>query len=131
MPQEPDPNSVLEEIIRKDKRYALEAYTFVFEALGFTLKKIGERRHVSGQELLEGIRQYAIRQFGLLAKMVFNSWGVYKTGDFGEIVFNMVEAGLMGRNKQDTKDDFKDIYNFDDAFSSDKTETTEESKTID
>lgn len=106
----------LKEVLRKDTKYRREAYHFVFEALDFTIKKIGQRRHVGGQELLEGVREYAIKQFGMLARMVFNSWGVYKTDDFGEIVFNLVKAGLMGKTDRDSKDDFKDGFDFDQAF---------------
>lgn len=111
---------VLKEILNKDKRYAAEAYGFAFEALDFTIKKIGKRRHVTGQELLEGIRQYALKQFDMLAKMVFNSWGIYHTEDFGEIVFTLVDAGLMGKTDKDIKEDFKNGYKFDEAFSADQ-----------
>ncbi|MDI6733452.1 MAG: hypothetical protein QME51_05465 [Planctomycetota bacterium] len=107
---------LLDKILEKDHRYQREAYLFVFEALEYTLKKISERRHVSGEELLEGIREYALEQFGPLAKMVFNKLGVHKTDDFGEIVFNLVEVKLLGRTEQDSKDNFKDKYNFDEVF---------------
>lgn len=109
--------TTLREIVKRDERYAFLAYVFVFEALNFTLKKIKERRHITGQELLEGIRDYAWNQFGSLAKMVFAQWGVAKTEDFGEIVFNLVETGLMGRTETDSREDFKDGYDFDAAFS--------------
>ncbi len=103
-------------VVAKDGRYDREAYRFVFEALDFTLKEIGERRHVNGQELLDGIRAMAVNKFGMLAKMVFNRWGITRTDDFGEIVFNLVEAGLMGRTEQDSREDFHDVFNFDKVF---------------
>jgi uncharacterized repeat protein (TIGR04138 family) len=106
----------LTETLKQDARYRREAYDFIFEALEFTLKKIKEKRHISGQELLDGIRDYALQQFGPLAKMVFNKWGVHKTDDFGEIVFNLVNAGLLGKTEQDSKDDFKGRYDFNDVF---------------
>ncbi|MEK7448925.1 MAG: Minf_1886 family protein [Planctomycetota bacterium] len=106
----------LESVLKKDNRYAREAYAFVFESLEFTLNKIGERRHVTGPELLDGLRQLAINKFGMLAKMVFNHWGVYKTDDFGEIVFNLVETGLMGKTKDDSRKDFQDVFIFDEVF---------------
>lgn len=110
----------LKEILKKDTRYTAEAYGFIFETLDFTIKEIGKRRHVSGQELLKGIRQYAIKQFGMLAKMVFNSWGIYKTDDFGELVFNLVDAGLMGKTDEDNMDNFKNGYDFNKAFGTDQ-----------
>jgi uncharacterized repeat protein (TIGR04138 family) len=103
-------------ILKKDNRYQLEAYKFVFEALEYTLKKIGTHRHISGKELLDGIRNYALQQFGPLAKMVFNKWGIHRTDDFGEIVFNLVDAGLLGKTENDSRDDFKDQYDFNDVF---------------
>lgn len=104
-------------LAREDGRYKTDAYLFVFEALDHTVSKIvKEKRHVSGKELLEGVRQVAIKQFGPLTKMVFNSWGVYATDDFGEIVFNLVNKSLMGKTETDSKEDFKGIYNFDQVF---------------
>ena len=108
-------------VLKKDARYQREAYNFTFEALEFTLKRIKEKRHVSGQELLDGIREYALQQFGPLARMVFNKWGVRKTDDFGEIVFNLVNAGLMGKTEDDSKEDFKDRYDFADVFKMENT----------
>jgi uncharacterized repeat protein (TIGR04138 family) len=106
----------LRELVKRDRRYPLEAYLFVLEALDFTLKKIGTRRHVSGRELLEGIKEYARSQFGGLAKMVFDQWKIERTEDFGEIVFNLVNEGLMSKTPQDTKEDFKDGYDFSEVF---------------
>lgn len=86
----------IEGIRKADHRYAREAYDFVMEALEHTQVKLEKRRHVSGQELLEGIREYGIQQFGALTRTVFEHWGVRRTGDFGEIVFNLVNTGLLG-----------------------------------
>jgi uncharacterized repeat protein (TIGR04138 family) len=119
----------LAEVVRKDPRYAYEAYEFVFHALGHTQKRLdrepppdvdrveGEKRyHVSGPELLEGIRELALREFGLMARTVFRRWGIQRTGDFGEIVFNLIEAGLMSKTDQDTRADFRDVYDLDQAL---------------
>ena len=108
-------------IIAKDKRFARDAYTFVREALDFTQKLAvkearGAIRHVSGQELLAGIRQFALEQFGPMAATVFEEWGVKSCRDFGEIVFNMVEIGLLAKTDKDTRDDFQNGYDFTDAF---------------
>ena len=99
---------------RKDPRYAPEAYHFVFEALAHALA--GKRRHLSARELLEGIREYAPLKFGQLALLVLERWGVRGTEDFGEIVYNLIEARLMGKTDTDSKDDFRGVYDFHEAF---------------
>ncbi|MCX7872508.1 MAG: hypothetical protein N2487_04410 [Verrucomicrobiae bacterium] len=112
----------LEKVIEKDSRYPKEAYYFVREALAFTQKKfgrlnaVGEEHHVTGQELLEGIREYALSEFGPMTLTVFDEWGIRRCEDFGEIVFNLVDASLLGKTEQDSKDDFKGGYDFEEAF---------------
>lgn len=107
---------------RADRRYARLAYEFVLEALDYTIERYGrsqatgQSRHVNGRELLEGIREYASEQFGPLAKLVLNHWGIERTEDFGEIVFNLVEIGLLNRRADDTRMDFADGYDFAIAF---------------
>ena len=96
--QEINFDETLDQILAKDAHYAREAYLFVREALDFTQKLVGKEsrgtiRHVSGQELLDGIRQFALQQFGPMTATVFEEWGVKSCRDFGEIVFNMVENG--------------------------------------
>ena len=108
-------------IIAKDTRFSRDAYAFVREALDFTQKLVvkearGAIRHVSGQELLNGIRQFALQQFGPMTATVFEEWGVKSCRDFGEIVFNMVEIGLLAKTDKDTRDDFQNGYDFTDAF---------------
>ena len=108
-------------IIAKDPRFARDAYAFVREALDFTQKLVikearGNIRHVSGQELLKGIRQFALQQFGPMVVTVFEEWGVESCRDFGEIVFNMVEIGLLAKTEKDSRDDFQNGYDFTDAF---------------
>ncbi len=108
-------------ILAKDPRYQSEAYLFVKEALDYTQKLVGkpsrdEVRHVSGQELLEGIRAFALTQFGPMATLVFEEWGVRRCEDFGEIVFNLVEIGLLGKTEKDSRADFQNGYDFDTAF---------------
>jgi uncharacterized repeat protein (TIGR04138 family) len=108
-------------IIVRDKRFARDAYAFVREALDFTQKLAGKDargpvRHVSGQELLEGIRKFSLEQFGPMVVTIFEEWGVKNCRDFGEIVFNMVEIGLLAKTDKDTRDDFQNGYDFTDAF---------------
>jgi len=113
-------DSTLELILAKDSRYQRDAYLFVKDALDHTQKIVAkesrEVRHVTGQELLEGIRGFALNQFGPMAGMVFAEWGVQRCEDFGEIVFNLVEIGLLGKTEEDSRADFRNSYSFHDAF---------------
>lgn len=114
-------DTTLELILAKDSRYQRDAYFFVKDALDHTQKLVlkenrGELRHVTGQELLGGIREYALAQFGPMTKMVFAEWGIQRCEDFGEIVFNMVEIGLLGKTDEDRREDFAHGYDFDEAF---------------
>jgi uncharacterized repeat protein (TIGR04138 family) len=110
----------LEKILAKDPRYTRDGYIFVREALDFTQQLIAREsqgiRHVSGQELLDGIRQYALKQFGPMATTVLEEWGIKSCPDFGEIVFNMVEADLLAKTEKDTRKDFENGYDFVTAF---------------
>lgn len=108
-------------ICEKDTRYHPEAYSFLIEALDATMKMIfkdnpDHAKHISGKELLDGIRDYALTEFGPLAYTVLSEWGVHATEDFGEIVFRLVEAGRLGKTETDSINDFKDIFSFEDAF---------------
>jgi uncharacterized repeat protein (TIGR04138 family) len=119
--QEVNFDEAVEKILAKDSRFSREAYAFVREALDFTQKLIGKEsrgtiRHITGQELLDGIRQFALQQFGPMAATVFEEWGVKNCRDFGEIVFNMVEIGLLAKTDTDTRDDFQSGYDFNEAF---------------
>ena len=118
MKSEEDFIKTLEKIINCDSRYKMEAYTFVFAALHFTVKKLNRSGHVGGEELLEGIKEYATSQFGRMAAIVFEHWGVKVTEDFGNIVFNMVNNGLLGKTDKDKIDDFKNRYDFKTVFES-------------
>ncbi len=110
----------LQKVVDRDCRYSIQSYQFIFEALDFTASRLGkkynstmeEERHVTGQELSEGIKEYALRKFGFMARIVFVQWGITKSEDFGEIVFNLVDSGLMGRTESDSLEDFKDLYDF-------------------
>lgn len=110
------------ELIRaKDQRYDREAYLFIREALDYTQKQVtgGKRervRHVTGQELLGGVRDYAISQYGPMTMMMLGEWGIHSCRDFGEIVFNMVEIGLLAKTEKDSREDFADGYDFFEAF---------------
>jgi len=105
-------------IVRKhDRRYSAEAYAFVFESLDFTLRKRGGvRRHITGPEIMEGVRQLALETFGFLARDVLRRWGVRSTEDFGEIVFHLISDDLLQKTADDRKEDFVGLYDFQEAF---------------
>ncbi|MBI3876983.1 MAG: hypothetical protein HY300_13690 [Verrucomicrobia bacterium] len=114
-------DDVLDEILARDTRYARDAYHFMREALDHTQRqqakaRKAEPRHVTGQELLEGIRIFALDQFGPMTLTVLDEWGVRRCEDFGEIVFNMVDSHLLGKTDKDSREDFKGGYDFHEAF---------------
>lgn len=114
------------ELVRRDRRYAYEAYEFVFEALGHTQKMVGrvplaqespgDDHHVSGKEILEGAVDLAREQFGFLARTVFHQWGLRRTDDVGEVVFNLIESGLLSKTDTDDRADFRDVFDLDRAL---------------
>lgn len=125
------------QLLRDDPRFKIEAYQFVRDALSYAqeilalgvaqptdLSELEEEdedcpkveAHLTGQQLCEAIRLYAQEQFGLMAKTVLNDWGIQRTGDFGDIVYNLIEIGLMKKSKSDRREDFDDVYDFDTAF---------------
>jgi uncharacterized repeat protein (TIGR04138 family) len=106
----------IEGIIEKDPRYSPDAYEFVMQALWFTQAKLKRKDHVTGRQLSVGARRYALSKYGPLARGVLSRWGIKKTDDFGEIVFNMIDSGLMSKTDSDTRDDFKGVYDFAAAF---------------
>ncbi|MEX0585694.1 MAG: Minf_1886 family protein [Pirellulales bacterium] len=141
----PESSHPVERLLREDRRYKLDAYAFVFEALSYAhdvlglgaekpsepddepakkvaTKKAGKKgkeaaadqpeRHLTGQQLCEAIRLYALEQYGYMAKCVLNSWGVSNTGDFGEIVFNLIRIKQMKKTKDDRREDFNEVYDF-------------------
>lgn len=117
-------NPILE-LIKEDQRFTLDAYHFVREALTYAQEYLkmphqsdsdeGER-HLTGQQLCEAIRLFAIDQYGYMAKTVLNNWGVYSTSDFGEIVYNLIRIKQMKKSESDRREDFDDCYEFDSAF---------------
>ena len=129
-----DPTHPIAKLLKKDRRYKVDAYIFVFEALNYAQKVLGmggqspeedepetraaatdrrAERHLTGQQLCEAIRQYALEQYGFMAKCVLNSWGVHRTSDFGNIVFNLIDIKQMKKTKHDRREDFDDVFDFD------------------
>ena len=135
-----DPHRALIELLREDSRYTFDAYLFVRDGLSYAQEVLqlgseqlsdpaaesglssSERessqveRHLTGQQLCQAIRQYAVEQYGYMAKVVLNSWGVCSTSDFGEIVYSMIRIGLMKKSETDRREDFDNVYDFDESF---------------
>ena len=121
-------NKKLLAVVRNDPRYTYEAYEFVFQGIDHTLKSLGRALpdestdpndssfHVSGRQLVEGMCAFARQEFGLMAPAVFRMWGVRRSDDFGEIVFNLIEAELMSRTAEDSRADFHDLFDLDEAL---------------
>ncbi|MCX5709904.1 MAG: hypothetical protein NT088_04160 [Candidatus Omnitrophica bacterium] len=118
MKEQKDFYQVVDEICAKDARYKPGAYEFVMQGLHFTQKRFKRQGHVKGQELAEGIRDMALEQFGPMVKTVFTHWGISRTEDFGNIVFNMINKKILSKTEEDSLGDFKDVYDFEAAFSS-------------
>ncbi|RKY30739.1 MAG: hypothetical protein DRP74_06375 [Candidatus Omnitrophota bacterium] len=106
----------VERIVESDPRYKTDAYIFVMQALWYTQKRFKRQGHVNGRELLKGIRAFGLEQYGPMTKTVFNHWGIKSTEDFGEIVFNMVDSGLLHKTEEDSRQDFRDGFDFDSAL---------------
>lgn len=117
------------ELLQKDQRYHLEAYQFVREGLGYAQKVMklpatkedgGETgakdHHLTGQQLCVALKEYALDRYGYLAQTVLNSWGIYSTSDFGEIVYNLIRIKEMRKSKTDRREDFDDQFEFEEAF---------------
>ncbi len=122
--QQPDFNEIVAVICKEDGRFDRRAYDFVRLGLDQTVKELRKKdgpraersRHVSGSELLEGLKAYALEQYGPLAKTVLNAWGVRRCRDFGDIVFNLIEYKVFSKTDNDRKEDFGDLYDFEEAF---------------
>lgn len=111
-------------IVKEDPRFDRKAYNFVRQALDHTVKEMkrrqperaGKSQHVTGEELLNGIRDFALEQYGPLAKTVLNAWGIRRCADFGDIVFNLIEYNVFSKTESDRREDFAEIYDFDEVF---------------
>lgn len=112
---------VIQELVREDSRYREEAYEFIRNGLDFTAKKLakpqkGPGRHISGQELTEGLKQYALNTYGPMAMSTLDYMGIRRTEDFGALVFNLVNKGILGRTDEDKIEDFANGFDFNEAF---------------
>ena len=111
----------LESVLANDPRYQRDGYIFLRDALDFTTKqqkkiKGVSVRHVTGPELLDGVRQYALKEFGPMVMTVFDSWGIRSCEDIGHMVFNLIGAGVFGKTEEDSIEHFKNVFDFEEAF---------------
>src|SRR5215207_4348242 len=112
-------DEVIDRLRERHPRFQETAYLFVLSALHFVLERVGEPRHITGRELAEGVRDLAIARFGPMARTVLEHWGIRATADIGELVFALVEAGILIKQEEDLLDDFNAIFDFEDAFERD------------
>jgi uncharacterized repeat protein (TIGR04138 family) len=106
----------MDRIRAREPRFEEHAYLFLLQALEFCQQRLPERRHISGRELAEACRDLALERYGVMARTVLHHWGVRATADIGDIVFTLVELGLLLAQPNDTRDEFADVYDFDEAF---------------
>jgi uncharacterized repeat protein (TIGR04138 family) len=113
-------DAAVDHILEREKRFERGAYFLLKDALDFTLKRSreesGEERHVSGEELIFGFRDFALQEFGPMSKTLLREWGVHTCADVGDMVFELIEEGMFGKQDSDTQEDFCDHYDFDEAF---------------
>jgi len=109
-------NSIISTICDQDPRYYPEAYGFVMEALSFSQKKFKKSKHISGEELLTGIKALLLNKFGPMTLTVLKHWGIKRTDDFGNIVLNLVENKVLAKDNHDQYESFKNAYDFDEVF---------------
>ena len=109
-------DGIMDRIRLREPRFHERAYLFVLSALEFCQARLSERRHIAGRELAEACRDLAIDQYGVMARLVLEQWGVRTTADIGDIVFALVDLGLLISQPTDTRDEFADVFDFDYAF---------------
>lgn len=109
-------DGVMDRIRLRESRYHEHAYLFVLAALELAQMRLPERRHISGRELAVSCRDLALERYGVMARVVLAYWGVHATADIGDIVFTLVDLGLLISQPTDTKDEFADVFDFDQAF---------------
>ncbi len=117
-----DPHPIFQ-LLQTDLRYQLNAYQFVRDALAYAQEVLPDEEsedenepHLTGQQLCEAIRLFAIDQFGYMSKTVLNNWGIQGTSDFGEIVYNLIDIGMMKKSETDQREHFAEVYSFEKAF---------------
>ena len=106
----------MDRIRLREPRFHEQAYLFVLAALEYCQTRLPERRHIAGRELAASCRELALDRYGVMARTVLDHWGVRRTADIGDMVFTLVELGLLISAPSDNRDDFHDVFDFDQAF---------------
>jgi uncharacterized repeat protein (TIGR04138 family) len=112
-------DEIIDRLGHRNPRYRPQAYVFVLAALHTVVASLDEPRHVSGRELADGVRRLALERFGLMARAVLGHWGIHTTEDLGGIVFELVDCGILIKQEGDSEDDFRDVFDFEEAFDRD------------
>lgn len=107
---------ILLQLQERNPRFHGKAYLFVLSALHHVMEGLTEKRHISGQELAEGVRELALERYGPMARTVLEHWGIHATEDLGEIVFALVDCGILIKQDDDRKEDFRGVFDFEEAF---------------
>ena len=104
----------------EDPRYPAEAYYFIRDGFEYVARDLEEKegvpRHLSGRELADGLKEFALDEYGPMAFFTLGQWNIHRTADFGELVYNLIRMGRFSQNKGDKKSDFNDLYDFDEVF---------------
>ena len=109
---------VLDQLQEKHPRFHGKSYLFLLSALHHVIQGLEEPRHISGQELANGVRRLALERYGPMARTVLQHWGIHATEDLGDIVFALVECGVLVRQEGDNREDFREVFDFEEAFES-------------
>jgi len=109
-------DDVLDQLQERNPRFHPRAYVFVLQALHSVIHSLAEPRHISGQELAEGVRRLALERFGPMARTVLEHWGIHATEDLGGVVFALVDQGILTKQDEDDPEDFADVFDFEEAF---------------
>jgi uncharacterized repeat protein (TIGR04138 family) len=109
-------DGVMEQIRLREQRFDEQAYLFVLAALEYAQARLTARRHITGAELAHACRELALQRYGVSARIVLEHWGMRATRDIGDIVFTLVDLGLLISQPQDSRDDFTDVFTFDQVF---------------
>ncbi len=107
---------ILLQLQERYPRFHGKAYLFLLSALHHVLERLDEPRHISGQELSEGAREIALERYGPMARTVLEHWGIHTTDDLGDIVFALVDCGILVKQTEDRREDFCDVFDFEEAF---------------
>ena len=108
--------TMLERLRERYPQFHESSYIFVLSALHYVIAHLPQPRHISGRELAEGVRDLALDRFGPLARTVLEHWGIRTTQNVGDVVFALVESGVLIKQDEDGPEDFRDVFDFDDAF---------------